>query len=98
MANIKQLQFDFKCGVTKEQACIMCHLSSECSGCCVKCRAEKKNNTCYGQICSLLSMNHDGARWNTWIYLVATTLPELKKFVPRKYWKAINRIKQNYNK
>lgn len=98
MVNIKQLQFDLQCGVTKEQACIMCHLSSECSGCCVKCRAENKNNDCSVQSCSLLSMEHDGNRWNTWMYLVATSLPRLKKFVPHKYWRAINRIKQNYNK
>ena len=34
----KQLSFDF--GVTPEQSCIMCHLASECSGCCNKCIAE----------------------------------------------------------
>lgn len=28
-------------GVTREQACIMCHLSSGCGGCCEKCRKEK---------------------------------------------------------
>ena len=33
----KQLTFIFDYGVTPEQACIMCHLSSECSGCCVRC-------------------------------------------------------------
>lgn len=33
----RQLTFTFDYGVTPEQACIMCHLSSKCSGCCVRC-------------------------------------------------------------
>lgn len=72
----KQLELDF--GVTPEQACIMCHLSSECSGCCKKCGKE------CGQNCSLPSMALDKMRWDAWMYLVATSLPELKRFIPRK--------------
>ena len=36
-----QLDFLYDFGVTREQACIMCHLSSGCGGCCEKCRKER---------------------------------------------------------
>ncbi len=78
-----QLSFNFSFGVTREQACVMCHLSSECEGCCLKC---KKGN-CAGQVCSQSTRDHDGQRFLTWIYLVKTTLPELRRFVPKKYLK-----------
>lgn len=80
----RQLSFIFDYGVTREQACIMCHLSSECEGCCLKCT---KDNGCHGQLCSQPYRDHEGQRWNTWIYLVRTSLPELKRFVPKKYHK-----------
>lgn len=48
----RQLKFNFTYGVTREQACIMCHFSSNCGGCCIKCQAEGKNDICYGQVCS----------------------------------------------
>lgn len=35
--------FNFEYGATREQACIMCHLSAECGGCCVRCIAERSN-------------------------------------------------------
>lgn len=91
----KQLEFDFDFGVTKEQACVMCHLSSECFGCCVKCKAEDKNGTCGGQSCSLQSRDTDGQRWDAWMYLVATSLPELKKFIPKKYRKSLKLLYGN---
>lgn len=84
----RQQEFNFTYGVTKEQACIMCHLSSECEGCCLKCRK------CQGQICSQTSREWDGQRWDTWMYLVNTRLPELRRFVPEKWlkeWKKHNR-------
>lgn len=31
---MEQQRFLFDYGVTPEQACIMCHFSSECGGCC----------------------------------------------------------------
>ena len=86
---MKQLEFPFDYGVTPEQACIMCHLSSECGGCCVKCRASGRNGTCYGQNCSLHTMERDGKRWEAWMYLVANSLPQLIKFIPRKYRKYV---------
>ena len=87
---MKQLEIDFGTyGVTREQACIMCHLSSECSRCCVKCKAEGKNGSCNGQSCSQQSKDIDGKRWETWIYLVKESLPELRKFIPRKYLKLV---------
>lgn len=88
-------RFNFEYGVTREQACIMCHLSSECDGCCLKCKAEGKNGSCYGQSCSQPGRDHMGQRWETWIYIVATMLPRLRRFVPRKYWKYLKRIRQN---
>lgn len=90
----EQLEFKFDYGVTPEQACIMCHLSSECGGCCVKCRASGKNGSCNGQNCSRLSMDRDGQRWEAWMYLVGTSLPYLRKFVPRKYWKYIKQYQK----
>ena len=83
----KQLSLNMEYGISKEQACILCHLSSECAGCCVKCKAENKNGSCYGQTCSQPSRVHDGRRWDTWMYLVSTSLPELKRFIPVKYRK-----------
>lgn len=85
---MKQLEFDFGTyGVTREQACIMCHLSSECNGCCVKCKAKGENGSCNGQTCSLPTRDIEGERWETWIHLVKTSLPELRKFIPKKYKK-----------
>jgi len=77
-------RLNFEYGVTREQACIMCHLSSECIGCCVRCKAEGKNGSCYGQTCSLPTRDHEGRRWEVWIYLVATALPQLKRFFTEK--------------
>lgn len=87
----KQLSLDMDYGISKEQACILCHLSSECAGCCVKCRAENKNGTCYGQVCSLSTREHEGKRWDIWMYLVSTSLPELKRFIPVKYRKHLKK-------
>lgn len=87
----KQLSLDMNYGISKKQACILCHLSSECTGCCVKCKAENKNGTCYGQNCSLLTREHDGQRWDAWMHIVATSLPELKRFIPVKYRKHLKR-------
>lgn len=90
----RQDRFNFEYGVTKEQSCIMCHLSSECGGCCAKCRAEGMNGTCYGQNCSIPSREHDGQRWDAWIHLLATSLPELERFIPKKYRKYLRRIRK----
>lgn len=83
-------------GVTREQACAMCHLSSECGGCCARCRAEGRSGTCHGQACSLPSRGHDGQRWETWLFVVAVHQPRLKRFLPRKYWKHVNEIRRKY--
>lgn len=87
----RQEKFTFDYGVTREQACIMCHLSSECGGCCNKCRAEGRNGSCYGQVCSQPNREHQGMRWNAWMNIVATAIPELRRFVPKKYIKALKR-------
>ena len=87
---MKQLEIDFGTyGVTREQACIMCHLSSECSGCCIKCIAEGRNGSCNGQTCSQLTRDNEGKRWETWIHLVKNNLPELRKYIPKKYKKLV---------
>ena len=91
-----QLDLNMEYGISKEQACILCHLSSGCSGCCVKCMAEEKNGSCYGQTCSLPRRDHDGQRWDTWMYLIPNFYPELKKFIPEKYRKHLKR--GNYDK
>lgn len=86
-----QLSLDMDYGISKEQACILCHLSSECEGCCVKCKAENKNGSCYGQICSQPQREHEGQRWDAWMHIVSTSLPELKRFIPVKYKKTFKR-------
>ena len=32
-----------------------------------------------------------GQRWDTWMYLVSTSLPELKRFIPVKYRKHLKK-------
>lgn len=92
-----QLKFDFEYGISREQACILCHLSSECAGCCVDCTAEGMNDGCNGrQECTLPSRGHNGQRWETWMYLVAHSLPKLRRFVPKKYRKCLKRIKNEH--
>ncbi len=88
-----QLTFNMEYGITKEQACILCHLSSECHGCCVKCKAEDKNNTCQGQNCSQPFRDREGQRWDAWMNIVSTALPELKRFIPIKYRKHLKKTR-----
>lgn len=76
---VKQLSLNF--GVTPEQSCIMCHLASECSGCCNKCIAEGRPCSNSMQSCSRPNAAFEQNRWDNWLYLVATALPELKKFI-----------------
>ena len=82
-------EFNFEYGVTSEQACIMCHLSAECGGCCFRCMAEGRNGTCHGQTCSQPGRDHMGRRFETWMHVVRTFRPDLKRYLPRKYWKFI---------
>ena len=69
-----QLSLNLDYGISKEQACILCHLSSECEGCCVKCKAENKNDGCSGQACSQPFREKEGNRWDTWMHLVSTSV------------------------
>ena len=73
----------FSYGVTREQACIMCHLSSECGGCCIRCRKEG----CQGQLCSPPYRDFEGQRFEAWMWLVKTHYRHLRKFVPKRYLK-----------
>lgn len=91
---MKQLELNLDYGISKEQACILCHLSSGCEGYCMKCKAEGKNGTCCGQNCSIPSKGHYGKRWDAWMYLVSASLPELKRFVPLKYRKHLNKKRE----
>ena len=87
MGRSKQLSLPL--GVTPEQACIMCHLSAECGGCCRECAACGKSCSNSAQLCSQEGLESQGPRWESWIALVRTTLPALRKWVPRKYWKEL---------
>lgn len=87
---VKQLSFDF--GVTPEQSCIMCHLASECSGCCNKCIAEGRPCSNSMQSCSRPNAEFEQKRWENWLYLVANSLTELKKFIPQKYKKELKSL------
>lgn len=88
---MKQLELGFNYGVTREQACIMCRLGSECGGCCERCRAEGRNDACYGQACSLPTRHLDGRRWEAWLSIAANSRPCLRKYLPRKYWKCLKK-------
>lgn len=93
---VEQLYFDF--GVTPEQACIMCHLSSNCGMCCVKCQAEGKKCGNSMQSCSQYDLDKQSARWNTWMYNVAFHYPELIKYIPRKYRKQVDMAREEYKR
>ena len=82
-------QLGLPLGVTPEQACIMCHLSAECGGCCRECAARGKSCSNNAQLCSQEGLESQGPRWDSWMELVRTTLPALRKWVPRKYWKEL---------
>ena len=58
-------------GISAEQSCILCHLSSECGGCCASC--ERYGGLCSNkaQLCSRPCKDVDGKRWDTWMHLVA---------------------------
>ena|GEM_PF-2433645 len=84
---------DLEYGVTREQACIMCHLSSECGGCCLTC---KKEGGCQGQACSQPFRDHEGARFETWMWLVKTFYPHLKRFVPKEYLTKVIKSKMKH--
>lgn len=80
MSNPKQLELHFQYGISSEQACILCHLSASCSGCCLK--FEKKEG-CQGQVCSQPFKDHEGQRWDTWMHIVTTQLTHLLKYIPK---------------
>ena len=80
MSKPKQLELHFQYGISSEQACILCHLSASCSGCCLKCG---KKEECQGQVCSQPFKDHEGQRWDTWMYLVTTQLTHLLKYIPK---------------
>lgn len=93
MTAAEQLEFPrFDCGVTREQACTMCHLSTECTRCCVKCMREGRNGTCNGQSCSIPCRDDDGVRWDAWMHFACTTRRDLIKFLPDKYKRAIRKL------
>lgn len=70
--------FNFEYGISREQACILCHLSAECSGCCIKC---DHHDGCQGQACSQPFREHEGQRWDTWMYLLREHFPHLEKYI-----------------
>ena len=79
----KQLSFAFDYGCNDEQACIMCHLSSECGKCCNRCISS--GTTCGSQqICSRLSKENEGPRWESWLHITEKGEPlhELRRFIP----------------
>ena len=76
-----QLSLTFDYGISREQSCILCHLSAECEMCCVKCQAENKNGSCPGQLCSQPMRHHDGQRWDAWMHILENMLPELARFI-----------------
>ena len=80
-------------GINREQSYILCHLASECGGCCAKCN---HNNGCHGQSCSQPGRDHDGQRWDTWMSLVSK-YPHIQQYA-RKVIPANLRKKYGINK
>ena len=74
-----QLSLNMEYGISREQSCILCHLSAECSECCAKC----KKNDCQGQVCGQPFREHEGQRWDSWMYLVTHQLRHLLRFIPK---------------
>lgn len=73
----KQTSLIFDYGISREQACILCHLSAECTGCCKVCKEQ-----CQGQMCSQPFREHEGQRWDTWMHILRHTgLKELAKYI-----------------
>lgn len=65
---MKQLKIDFNIIPTKEQVCIMCHLSSECHKCCNKCEGCNAR-----QICMINKSYEDQTeRLSSWIHIIET--------------------------
>ena len=95
---VLQTSITFNYGISREQACILCHLSSECGGCCCKC---DKSGGCQGQTCSLPTRDLEGQRWDTWMHLVANydhIKENARKVIPadlqKKY--GINKLIRNH--
>lgn len=71
-----QTSLTFNYGISREQACILCHLSSECSGCCAKC---EHPGSCGIQSCSQPKRDHEGLRWDTWMHIIRNQ-PHVKEY------------------
>ena len=56
--------------VSSEAICMMCHLSSECSGCCRVCKKKQCNG---GRQLCLINDKGQLARLESWKYIVVTT-------------------------
>lgn len=77
-------------GISAEQSCILCHLSSECGGCCASCHERCSNSS---QLCSRPMRDVEGSRWNSWMYLIKNYehIKELaKKVIPAEMRKKYN--------
>lgn len=94
----KQTSLIFHYGISREQACMLCHLSAECSGCCAKC---DHPNGCNGQTCSQPMRNNEGQRWDAWMHILTfPNMSRLVKYIPdglrKKY--GINKLVRNSKK
>lgn len=67
----KNMQLEIIFPVTKTDICTMCHWSSECDDCCLKCK-DKCNS---GQVCALNDdLENLHARWEAWKYIKISEL------------------------
>lgn len=57
---------------TDSEICLMCHLSTECRGCCLVCRHQK---TCASaQLCAFESDRQiETTRWEAWMSIIENT-------------------------
>ena len=72
----QQLSLTLDYGISREQACILCHLASGCGSCCARC---DHKNGCHGQTCSQPTRNNEGQRWDSWMHLVEN-FPHIKEY------------------
>lgn len=79
-------------GTTRQEICsyiFATRQAAECHGCCVKCKAEGRNGTCYGQTCFQSTRLQDGQRFEIWLHIATTLRPELQEYIPHKFLKPI---------
>jgi hypothetical protein len=73
---------------TKDEICLMCHLSSECSGCC---HYLCKNSCASAQVCMQDAIEQE-SRLDAWIHIIEDEENSRYKQLVKKFSKSKNRL------